>query len=227
MAESRGLSAAVFGATGLVGTHCLRLLLAQPTFDRVVAPTRRPLPTGATKGAVGLEEHIVDFDRLEEHAALLDVDRVFCALGTTMRQAGSKPAFRRVDHDLPLRLARMALERGVPHFLLVSAVGADDASRVFYNRVKGELEAALLALPFGSTTVVRPSLLIGPRERPRPAELLGEIFGLLVPGRYRPVRVADVARVLVAAAVENRPGPRIIESEEIRALARGERQEKP
>lgn len=226
MTRSDAISATLFGATGLVGGACLGLLIADPAFGRVIAATRRTLPTDATRGAKGrLEERIIDFDALDRSPDLFAVDRVFCALGTTMRQAGSRQAFRRVDHDLPLEISRLALAAGVPHFLLVSAVGAAADSRLFYNRVKGELEAAVLALPFGSTTIVRPSLLVGPRPRPRAGELAGRALGVLVPGRYRPVRATDVARVLVSAARENRPGARIIESEEIRALARANRRE--
>ena len=226
MSAPGGISAAVFGATGLVGSACLELLLTDPAFGRVIAATRRPMPADAPHGAGRRpEERIVDFDELDRSAGLFSVDRVFCALGTTMRQAGSREAFRRVDHDLPIEIARLALAGGVSHLLLVSAVGAAADSRVFYNRVKGEVEAALLALPFRSTTIVRPSLLVGSRPRPRPGELAGRLLGVVVPGRYRPVRAADVARVLVDAARENRPGARIIESEEIRALARASRQE--
>ena len=231
MTASSPYSAALFGATGLVGTECLRLLLADPACTRVVTVTRRPLPPDVAGGGSDdrLEQCVADFDRLEEQAPHLAVDRVFCALGTTMRQAGSREAFRRVDYDLTIEIARLALAGGVPHLLLVSSVGANPESRAFYTRVKGEVEAALLALPFRSITIVRPSVLVGPRDRPRTGEVLGRVLGralgVLVPGRYRPVQAADVARVLVRAAHENRPGARIIESEEIRSLARAEPQE--
>lgn len=210
----------------MVGRECLRLLLADPAFGRIVAVGRRALPPGsAPSGAdpARFQERVLDLDRLEADAHLLEVDRVFCALGTTMRQAGSREAFRAVDHDLPLEIARLALARGAAHFLQVSALGADPESRIFYNRVKGEVERAVLALPFRSTTIVRPSLLVGVRAHPRPGEIVGRVVGALVPGRYRPVRASDVARVLVGAARDHRPGARIIESEEIRALARAER----
>lgn len=220
-----GISVVVFGGSGLVGGECLRALLAQPSVERVIAPGRRPLAAAALgdMDASRLEAHVVDFDRLDAHAKLFAADRVVCALGTTMRQAGSREAFRHVDYDLPLEVARLGLAGGVPHFLLVSALGADPGSRIFYNRVKGEVERAVLALPFRSTTIVRPSLLLGARGQLRPAELAAKSLGWLVPGRWRPVRAAVVADVLVQAALEDRPGGRIIESDELRALGRANR----
>jgi uncharacterized protein YbjT (DUF2867 family) len=221
-----GLSVALFGATGLVGGECLSALLDDARFERVVALVRRPLPAALTPDvevAKRLETHVVDVARLAEHDALLAVDRVICALGTTMRRAGSREAFRRVDHDLPLEIARLALARAVPHFLLVSALGADRGSRIFYNRVKGEVEDAVLALPFRATTIVRPSLLIGAREEVRPGELAGKALGWMVPGRWRPVHARDVARALVDEAAGDRAGARVVESEEIRAHARASR----
>ena len=220
------LSVAVFGATGLVGGECVRTLLADARFGRVLVVARRPLPIELVPDgmeAKRLETHVFELDRLAEHAGLLAVDRVICALGTTMRRAGSRDAFRKIDHDLPLEIARLALARGVPHYLLVSALGADPRSRVFYNRVKGEVERAVLALPFRATTIVRPSLLLGARAEVRPGELAGKALGWLLPGRLRPVRAADVAHVLVREAASDRAGARTIESSEIRALARAER----
>ena len=217
------LSVALLGATGLVGGECLRLLLADARFGPTVAITRRPLPDDVTGGAPRgrLVERVLDLDRLEHGADVFAVDRVICALGTTMKQAGSREAFRRVDHDLPLEAARLALARGVPHFLLVTALGANPDSRVFYNRVKGEVERALLALPFRATTIVRPSLLVGDRANKRTGEVVGASLRWLIPGRLKPVLASDVARVLVEEAASDRAGGRVIESGEIRALARG------
>ncbi len=145
------------------------------------------------------------------------IDQVFCALGTTMRQAGSAEAFRRVDFEYPVALARAALACGVRHFLLVTAVGAAPNSRFFYNRVKGEVEAAITALGFRSVTIARPSLLLGPRREPRLGEQLGKVLGLLSPPRWRPVQAAQVARALVEAAKRDLPGVRILENRDLRA----------
>jgi uncharacterized protein YbjT (DUF2867 family) len=209
------------GATGLVGGECLRLLAADATFDPVVVIGRRPLPeaTMASLDTSRVQQHVVDFDRIDDYADLLAGDQVICALGTTIRQAGSKQRFAQVDFGYPFAIARIAQSRGARHFLLVSSLGADAESRIFYSRVKGEVEDAVTALRYRSTTIVRPSLLVGEREKSRPVEVVGRWLGLLVPGRYRPVTAADVAKVLVGTARADERGRRIIESREIRRIA--------
>jgi uncharacterized protein YbjT (DUF2867 family) len=202
------------GATGLTGSHVLSLLADHPSFERVVVIARRPPDRPVTAGNV--EWHVVDFDRLREHAGLLRVDQVICTFGTTIAAAGSRERFRHVDHEIPLSIATLALEGGARHFLLVSALGADAGSRIFYNRVKGELEDALRSLRFRSVSVLRPSLLTGNRRELRIGERIAQLLGGLVPGRYRPVPASRVAEVLVKLAVEDAPGWRIVESEEIR-----------
>ena len=202
----------VLGATGLVGRDCLRLLLDDPSVTRVVALTRRPLSDMAS---AKLRVEVVDFDQLAARGDLFDVDQIFCALGTTIKQAGSQDAFRRVDLEYPLAAAKLGVEHGARHFLLVSAIGASAQSRVFYNRVKGELEDALRTLPYRSVTIVRPSLLLGDRGEFRLGEQIAKGFGWLVPGKFKPVSATRVAEVLVTAAREDTPGMRIIESNEI------------
>lgn len=221
------LSVTLLGATGLVGSEVLRLLLADRRVARVVTVGRRrlPSPPPADGSRARLHERVVEMDRLGEHADAFASDAVICALGTTMKQAGSRDAFRRVDHDIPLDAARIALARGAAHFLLVSALGADPDSRIFYNRVKGEVERGVLALPFRSITIVRPSLLLGARADVRIGEQVGKAVGWLLPGRYRPVPARDAARLLVQRALAAEPGVRVIESDEIRALARASRED--
>jgi uncharacterized protein YbjT (DUF2867 family) len=205
---------ALAGATGLVGRECLDLLLADPGVTRVNALVRRPLRD--VPDDPKLVQKVIDFDHLQGHAECLEVDQVICALGTTMREAGSEDAFRKVDYEYPLRLARYGLSRGARHFLLVSAVGADPASRVFYSRVKGETERAISVLEFPSLTIVRPSLLLGEREESRLGEEIGKRIGWLTPRRFRPVHAHQVASALVRAAREDAPGRRIIENAELR-----------
>lgn len=223
------ISVTLLGATGLVGGHTLDILLAAPEVDRVVVVGRRSVPDPNTPGASSrrLVQRVLDMHRLADHADAFASDAVICALGTTMKQAGSRDAFRRVDHDIPLEAARIALAQGAGHYLLVSALGANLESRVFYNRVKGEVERGVLSLRFRTTTIVRPSLLLGEREDVRIGEQAAKFVGWLVPGRLRPVLARDVARVLVHRALAAEPGARVVESEEVRALAarimRGER----
>ncbi len=210
-------SVALFGASGLVGRECLRLLLEDDSFDRVVAFVRRPL--GDFPSSPKLQVVITDFDHLDRVKDLLTVNHVICTLGTTIGKAGSQERFRQVDFNYPFAIARMATEQGVSHFLFVSSLGANARSRVFYNRVKGELEEAVLSLPFKSITIVRPSLLVGERKEFRFGEEIGKRLAFLVPGRYKPVQARAVASALVQAVLENRPGKRIIESDEIRSMS--------
>ena len=209
------------GATGLVGGLCLRRLLADATVGRVIAPTRRPLPENlrALDSTGKLEAHLVDFAHLANHAALFAVDQIICALGSTIQKAGSRERFREFDYGYPLQIARLGLQQGAQHFLLVSALGADARSRIFYNRVKGELEEAMVMLPYRSITIARPSLLLGPRQELRPAEAIGQRLGFLLPERYKPIDATAVATVLVEAARQDRPGTRIFESTDIKAQA--------
>lgn len=203
------------GGSGLVGQQVLRLALADPAVSGLVAPTRRALASAAK-----LENPLVDFERLPADAPWWRADAVICTLGTTMAQAGSAAAFRRVDYDYPLAVARLARAAGAGAFVLNSSLGAAADSRVFYSRVKGEVEQAITALGYPSLTLVRPSLLDGgPRPDYRPGERIGlvvaRVFRPLIPARYRAVATQAVARTLLAAALARKPGVQIIESERI------------
>jgi uncharacterized protein YbjT (DUF2867 family) len=206
-------TALVAGATGLVGGELVRQLAAHPAYAMVRMLTRRAPQTRPP----GVEPLVVDYDQLDAYADELAADDVFCALGTTIRKAGSQAAFRRVDHDYVLEVARLAHARGARHFLLVSSIGANRASRVFYSRVKGEIEDAVQQLGYSSVTIIRPSLLLGDRAEFRLGEVLVKPFGFLMPQRYRPVHASAVAAMMIAAAADPAPGLRIIESHEMHA----------
>ncbi|MDR6992938.1 NAD(P)H-binding protein [Luteimonas sp. 3794] len=200
------------GATGLVGAQVLDRLLADPRVSRVVAPVRRALPRRDAR----LEAVVVDFDALPDDAALWSVDAVICTLGTTLRAAGSREAFRRVDHDYPLAIAALARGHGAQAFALTSAMGADPQSRFFYNRVKGELEAGLSAQGWPSLTCVRPGLIGGDRAEVRPAERVGAVvlgtLAPLLPRRWRISPAPRIADALVAHALRAAPGCRIVDA---------------
>jgi uncharacterized protein YbjT (DUF2867 family) len=208
-----GKSVLVAGATGLVGRECVDLLLANPAFARIVALVRRALPTEIESERLKIEK--VDFTRLEERPEVFNTEVIICALGTTMRQAGSEAAFRIVDFDYPLSIARAAFARGALHYLLVSSMGADPASGIFYNRVKGELEQAVSAIGYRSFTIIRPSLLIGERQERRGVGRVGTLLAVLTPARIRPVRATLVAESIVRAATDNAPGRRVIGNRDI------------
>ena len=205
------------GATGLVGRECLRLLAGDGRIAEVRVLVRRPLPSESRGPRV--RECRTDFDRLHEHPEWFRVDWVFCALGTTIRQAGSGEAFRRVDFEYSLAVAKAARAGGARHFLLVSAVGAKPRSRVFYNRVKGELEDAVLGLGYPSVTIARPSLLLGDRREWRLGEQIAKPFAWLGPPRWRPVHAWQVAAALVRAAHAGAPGVQILENPQLRRVS--------
>lgn len=201
------------GATGLVGGECLRLLSADNSVKEIRAAVRRPLSSKLRLPKVS--EQVIDFDNMDASPQTFKVDQVFCALGTTIRTAGSKEAFRLVDYHYPLMIARLALERGAQHYLLVSAIGAGAGSRIFYNRVKGELEEAVMKLGFRSVTIARPSLLLGERAEYRAGEEMGKRLGWLFPKKWRPVQAARVATALVESSKVNSAGVRILENHDL------------
>ena len=205
-------SVLILGATGLVGAECVRQFAESSRFERVIALARRPL---ADAGGTRVESHVIDFERLEDAARHFRVSHVVCALGTTIKKAGTQERFRRVDYDYALAAARLGVREGARHFLLVSALGASAKSRIFYSRVKGALEDAIRALAYRSVTIVRPSLLLGERAEVRPGESIGKFFAGIVPRKWRPVHASAVAATLLRAAVEDHPGVRVIESREI------------
>ena len=202
------------GATGLVGRHVLDLALADSRVESVTAPVRRTLPPHPK-----LLAPTVDFDRLPNDAPWWPADAVICALGTTMRAAGGQAAFRRVDYDYPLAVADLALRAGTPAYVLNSAIGADSASRFFYNRVKGDLEQALAGRGFGSLTFVRPGLIGGQRDEFRAGERVMlavlRLAGPVLPQRWRINPAPAIARVMLEAAIAARPGVHIIEADQL------------
>jgi uncharacterized protein YbjT (DUF2867 family) len=202
------------GSTGLVGQQVLGLALADPRVAEVVALVRRPL-----RDHPKLRAPVVDFERLPQDAGWWHAGAVICTLGTTMRVAGSQGAFRRVDKDYPLAVARLARQHGTPAFVLNSSMGADPSSRFFYTRVKGEVEQELSSLGFRSLTILRPGLIGGQRRERRPAEMAGGlVLGLLGPVLPRRLRINPAARIasaMVDAAVAAVAGQRIIESADL------------
>jgi uncharacterized protein YbjT (DUF2867 family) len=207
-----GRSALLVGASGLVGSHCLDLLTRDPTYERIIVLVRRPIPDVQSPK---LEQHVVDFDHLEQLPASVRAQDVFCALGTTIKQAGSEAAFRKVDLNYPINVAKLMLERGAEQFIVVSSLGANPKARVMYSRVKGEMEAAVSALPYQSIAILRPSLLLGERKEFRLGEELAKRVGFLMTASYKPVHARKVAAAMIQVARQQRPGTRIIESADI------------
>lgn len=204
----------ILGATGLVGSHVLELALADSRIDAVVAPVRKPLAPHPK-----LKAPVVNFEQLPIEAGIWNVDAVICALGTTIKTAGSQEAFLRVDRDYPLLIAELAKSYGAPVFVLNSAMGANPQSKIFYNRVKGEVEEGLKQLNFKSLTLVRPGLIGGHRNAFRFGEEIAKAVARLLhpvlPVRWHLNPARQIAATMIKAALEAKPGIQVITSEEL------------
>lgn len=214
------------GATGLVGNELLKLLNDDPRYDEVIVPGRHAPAISSPK--IRFEK--VDFNRLNVYATLFEnVQDVFCCLGTTMKKAGSKDAFRKVDYGYVTALGNMANESdSCEHFVVISAVGVSADSSVFYNQVKGEMEKALMSLQLKSLDIFRPSILMGDRDEFRLGERIGIwiaraisplFFGKM--RKYKPMRAENLARAMIEAANDKQQGVMRYEFDEIMKLARG------
>ncbi len=217
-------TALIAGATGAVGSALLKQLLQHPAYTQVIALSRRELPS-----APKLNTLILDFDALETAlpGALAGAtpDDVYCTLGTTMKRAGSKEAFRRVDHDYVLQLAQAGRSAGAARFMLNSSVGAAQKTSSFYLRVKGEVEAAVSALDYSAVHIFRPSILLAKRDDSRPGEAIAQklsgLYNPLLRGglrKYRAISVEEVARAMLHAALGPFEGVHVHEFDDLLEL---------
>lgn len=214
-------TALIAGSSGLVGSELLKLLEDTPAYGRIHIAVRREIQTGSSK----VVQHLVDFDKLEEFDPGTAVDHVFCTLGTTIKKAGTKENFRKVDYDYVLKLGKKSIELNADKFLVVSALGANHRSRIFYNRVKGEIEQALRDLDLPHLFIFRPSLLLGDRKEQRSGEQaainLYKVINPLFIGKlrkYKGIRSEQVARALLLTALSNQEPFKIFESDEMQDL---------
>ncbi|WP_250631623.1 oxidoreductase [Rhodoflexus caldus] len=212
----------IAGATGLIGSHLLRQSLQNPAIMHVVPLVRKPMQISHPK----LQEIIFNFDNPQDYDNLPVVDAAFCCLGTTIKKAGSREAFRKVDYDYPLALAKAMRDKGTAHFLVVTALGSDARSMVFYSRVKGELEEALIGLQFPSLSIFQPSLLLGERKEKRFGEDFAKwLMPLVTPllagslRKYRAIHGADVAKAMLKIAMQPASGVCRYPSDEIQEIA--------
>ncbi|MEN7546391.1 oxidoreductase [Rapidithrix thailandica] len=211
--------ALVAGATGLIGHTLVKALLKQESYRQVIALVRRPLGIENDK----LKEINVDFDTLGNLPPEVIVDTAFCCLGTTMKKAGSKEKFYKVDCTYVQYFAEYALRAGAKHFHLVSALGSNKTSMFFYNRVKGEAEEFVRKMPFDKILIYRPSLLLGERQEARLGEgfakMFNQLFSFLIPLRYRGIHADTVvAAMLQSEKVAFGPTLQLLESEELQTF---------
>ena len=203
-------TALIAGASGLVGRHLTEILLKSSEYGKVIVLVRTPLDISSHK----LEQVIYDYNNPDK--AEIRADHIFCCLGTTIKKSGSPEAFREVDYKYIVDLAQSTSEKGAAKFLLVSAMGADKNSKVFYNRVKGETEKAVKQIPFKSVFIFRPSLLKGHRKETRPGEtfanIVMRIFKIFIPFKYRAIEAKQVALAMYKYSLKEMEGVTIIES---------------
>jgi len=199
-------TALVAGSTGLIGNQLIRLLLNDPSYGTVIAISRKALEIQHAK----LKVVMADLTTLDEYKTQLVADEVYCCLGTTMKVARSKEAFRAVDYDYPLALAKLTYASGAKSFALVSSLGANADSFVFYNRVKGEIEKAIDEIGFDRFHIFQPSLLLGDRTEKRAGEdsakTAYQFLGFLLPKKYKAIESIKVARAMIHFSHEKVPG---------------------
>jgi uncharacterized protein YbjT (DUF2867 family) len=205
------------GATGLVGSHVLKLALDDPRISHVVVLTRSAMTPIDAHPKLDLIQ--VDFDDLPLSAKWWQVDSVICTLGTTMRKAKTKMQFKRVDYDYPLAIATIARKQNASAFILNSSMGADVSSRFFYNQVKGEIEAAITMLDYPSLTIIRPGLIEGERKDKRLGEQIMinflKVFGGILPKSIQLNPAQNIAQQMIEAAVQQKKGITFIRSKQL------------
>ena len=210
-------SALIAGATGLVGSECLDLLIDSDEYEKIVVFSRSSIGEKENHPKIILKK--TNFDDLENFSEIGSVDHVFCALGTTIKKAGSKEMFRKVDHDYVVKLAEFGLESGAEHFLFISSVGANPDSSFFYNKVKGETESELSKLNYRAISIFQPSLLLGDRNEQRFGEDISKTlmttFDFLIPKKYKAIEAKKVAAAMLYSSLQNKPGVHIFESDKI------------
>ncbi|MBU5670997.1 oxidoreductase [Paenibacillus brevis] len=216
-----GKKALIIGATGLVGRELLTELLRDEQYEAVYAIVRRPLTFSHQK----LREIVSDFERLEEISEAYAVEDVFCCLGTTIKKARTREAMYRIDVTYPLTVAKLAKEQGARHFLVISSAGADAKSKIWYTKMKGELEQQLKSIGYKALSILHPSLLLGEREEHR---LMEKISGSVVRGLFQGIKkpvpaqlgieAGVVARAMLAIAAENPEGTITYGSKAIHSL---------
>lgn len=210
--------AIILGATGLTGSHLLELLLNDSNYDAVKVFTRKKLSVSHPK----LEEHEIDLLKLSDYADKFTGDVVFCCIGTTKAKTPNKDLYRAVDYGIPVKAAKLCKHNSINTFIVISAIGANPQSKIFYNRLKGEMERDVLAQKIKHTQLLQPSLIMGNREEKRLGEDLSKQFmkiaGFLIPARYKMIEGETVARAM--AQVASKPTKEtIVPSEKIKEIA--------
>ena len=219
--KSRGKTAIVLGATGLVGGTLLKIILEDPRYHKVMLFSRRTVGFQHEK----LKEHLVDLLKLEDYKNQFVADEVFCCIGTTNARTPDKNNYKKIDYGIPLSTAKLCKQNDIRSLVVVSSLGASASSSIFYNRVKGEMEEAVLQMHIPKAHIVQPSIIGGDRDEKRPMEYvfkkLMKFFGLLLIGpfkKYKVIHPRDIALAMVWMA-NSSFSKQIITSDELKTLA--------
>ena len=214
-------TAVLLGASGLVGSALLKQLIDDPEYDKIIAIVRKKFKVDHPK----IEQQIIDFDKPESYTDLIKGDVLFSSFGTTIKKAGSKDNQYKIDFTYQYEVAKAASENDIKHYVLVSSAGADPKSKIFYSRIKGELDQEISKLNFDHITILRPSMLDGSRKEKRSGEQIGlKIMNSLLPSlpflkKYRPIKDSIVASAMRNAASLNNDKYKIYELEQVFDLA--------
>ena len=211
--------AILLGATGLTGSHLLKLLIEDSDYEKIKVFTRKKLTTAHSK----IEEHVVDLLKLSDYANEFTGDVVFCCIGTTKAKTPNKALYRAIDYGIPVEAAKLAKQNSIPHFIVISALGANPNSKVLYSQLKGEMERNVLAQQIEHTYLLQPSLIVGNRKEKRMGEdlskLFMKLFGFLIPARYKMIQGKTIAQAMLQ--LTSKPNKqKMIPSDKIKEIAK-------
>lgn len=215
------ITAIILGATGLTGNLLLEKLLKDPTFEKIKLFSRSSAGSNSPK----IEEHLIDMFQLENYSEAFTADVVFCCIGTTKAKTPDKAIYKKIDYGIPVTAAKLAKKNSIKTFIVISALGADENSRIFYNKTKGEMQRDVLKQSTGGTYpgiyILQPSLIIGERDTARLGEKMAgfvmKIFGFLIPKRYQAIKAETIADAMSVLAKEGY-SERIIPSGKIKEI---------
>lgn len=212
-------TAIILGATGLTGSILLEKLLKDPSFEKIKLFSR----SSADRNSPKIEEHLIDMLKLENHSEAFTADMVFCCIGTTKSKTPNKEIYKKIDYGIPVVAAKLAKQNGIETFIVISALGADENSSIFYNKTKGEMQRDVLKQSIQNTYILQPSLIVGDRDESRFGEKVAtffmKTFGFLVPKKYKMIKAETIAEAMRILAKTGYP-EKIITSEKIKNIGR-------
>lgn len=211
-------TAIILGATGLTGSLLLKKLLKDPAFEKIILFAR----SSAGENSPKIEEHLIDMFQLEKYSEAFTADVVFCCIGTTKAKTPDNETYKKIDYGIPVTAAKLAKQNGIETFIVISAMGADENSGIFYNKTKGEMQRDVLKQQIKNTYILQPSLIAGDRDENRLGEKIAtffmKIFGFLVPKKYKIIKAETIAEAMLILAKQDY-SEKIITSEKIKEIA--------